>query len=115
MIKSVRLQNFFSFEDETIELHPEANVFVGINGSGKSNILKAFKLLQEGMAGRLRQLILDQWGGYDAIRFKGDKNNDPIILTFLIDTSTLTFPKPEYGFDASYQIEINSQKSSNMS
>ncbi|HEX2900764.1 MAG TPA: AAA family ATPase, partial [Bacteroidia bacterium] len=103
MIKSVRLQNFFSFEDETIELHPEANVFVGINGSGKSNVLKAFKLLQEGMAGRLRQLILDQWGGFDAMRFKGDRSTTPIVLTFNLDPSAMG--KKE-SHELNYQIML---------
>lgn len=88
MIKSIRLQNFFSFEDETIELHPNANVFVGINGSGKSNVLKAFRLLQEGMARRLRQLILDQWGGIDAIRFKSASDEKPISLNFCLEIIT---------------------------
>lgn len=111
MIKSVRLQNFFSFEDETIELHPEANVFVGINGSGKSNVLKAFKLLQQGMAGRLRLLILNQWGGFDAIKFKGNKNDLPIVLTFIFDSDTLKLGKPGYEGDIAYQIEIQRQKS----
>ncbi len=46
MLKSVRLVNFFSFGDCTIELEPDLNVLVGINGSGKSNFLRAFQLLE---------------------------------------------------------------------
>ena len=69
MLKSVRLVNFFSFGDCTIELEPDLNVLVGINGSGKSNFLRAFQLLKAGMDGRLREQIA-QWGGIDAIRQK---------------------------------------------
>ena len=69
MIKSVRLVNFFSFGDCTIELEPDLNVLVGINGSGKSNFLRAFQLLKAGMEGRLQEQIA-QWGGINSIQQK---------------------------------------------
>lgn len=69
MLKSVRLVNFFSFGDCTIDLEPDLNVLVGINGSGKSNFLRAFQLLKAGMDGRLNEQIA-QWGGIDSIQQK---------------------------------------------
>ncbi len=69
MIKSVRLVNFFSFGDCTIDLEPDLNVLVGINGSGKSNFLRAFQLLKAGMDGKLREQIV-RWGGVDSIHQK---------------------------------------------
>ncbi len=52
MISKITLENFFSFRNSTvIELNPDINILVGINGSGKSNFLKAIHLLQEGIVG----------------------------------------------------------------
>ncbi|MEE3485253.1 MAG: AAA family ATPase [Bacteroidales bacterium] len=71
MIKSIRLKNFFSFQDQTIELGA-SNFMVGINGSGKSNLVKAFRLLKATIIeGEMENLILNKWGGFDAIYFKG--------------------------------------------
>ncbi len=43
-IDKLRLQNFRKFEDTSIEFHPEFNVLIGENASGKSTILEAIKL-----------------------------------------------------------------------
>ncbi|MFQ5903624.1 MAG: AAA family ATPase, partial [Candidatus Binatia bacterium] len=43
-IKSVRVQNFRSFEDETIDMD-DYTCLVGANGSGKSNVLHALNVL----------------------------------------------------------------------
>ena len=89
MIKSIRLENFFSFKDTTIELNKNENIFIGINGSGKSNLLKAIHLLKEGVSGiGLKKLIFDTWGGFDGICFCGDKEDSEqksIVLTFELD------------------------------
>jgi predicted ATPase len=45
MLKQIKLKNILSFKDATIELRP-LNVLIGINGSGKSNLLEAISLLQ---------------------------------------------------------------------
>ncbi|HFA51296.1 MAG TPA: chromosome segregation protein SMC [Bacteroidetes bacterium] len=75
MIKSIKLTNFFSFQDEEVILNQQTNILVGINGSGKSNLLKAIKLLKIGVEGNaddsaLRELIVDRWGGFDNIYCK---------------------------------------------
>jgi recombinational DNA repair ATPase RecF len=46
-IKSVRIQNFRSIADATLELSSGINVLAGPNGSGKSNILKAISRFSE--------------------------------------------------------------------
>jgi AAA15 family ATPase/GTPase len=52
MISNITLENFFSFKHPTlIELNPDINILVGINGSGKSNFLKAIHLLYESIVG----------------------------------------------------------------
>ncbi|MCK7556553.1 AAA family ATPase [Chitinophaga sedimenti] len=52
MIAKITLENFFSFSEPTaIELNSEVNILVGINGSGKSNFLRAIRLLIESIGG----------------------------------------------------------------
>ncbi|MBK8568086.1 MAG: AAA family ATPase [Saprospiraceae bacterium] len=51
MLRSIQLQNFMSFGStaKPIMLNSDSNLLVGINGSGKSNFLKAIQLLTEGV------------------------------------------------------------------
>ena len=80
MLKSIRLVNFYSFRDTTIELNRGVNVLVGINGSGKSNFFKVFELLQEAFNGRgLRRYILET-GGINEILYQGERENDEITI-----------------------------------
>jgi predicted ATPase len=80
MLKSIRLVNFYSFRDSTIELNNGANVLVGINGSGKSNFFKAFDLLNEAINGKgLRRHILEL-GGVNEILFQGEREHDEISI-----------------------------------
>lgn len=62
MISKITLENFFSFKQPTtIELNPDINILLGINGSGKSNFLKAIHLLQESIAGKgLEKIFLKE-------------------------------------------------------
>lgn len=46
MIKTIRIQNFRSLQDVTLNLQ-DVNLLIGPNNSGKSNLLKAFKFLGE--------------------------------------------------------------------
>ena len=65
MIKKITVQNFFSFgAEQTIELNADTNILVGINGTGKSNFIKAIRLLQEGIKGNFEKLFSHQWGGF---------------------------------------------------
>lgn len=43
-INSIRIENFRSFDDATIDLH-NYSCFVGANGAGKSNVLAALNPL----------------------------------------------------------------------
>ena len=65
MIKKITVQNFFSFgAEQTIELNADTNILVGINGTGKSNFIKAIRLLQEGVKGNFEKLFSQKWGGF---------------------------------------------------
>ncbi|HRG90320.1 MAG TPA: AAA family ATPase, partial [Chitinophagales bacterium] len=84
MIKSIRLQNFFGFQDCTVNLEPGANVLIGINGSGKSNFFKALQLLKESIAGiGTSKLINDTWGGSPKVKFLGSNK--------VLDTFSLSY------------------------
>lgn len=54
---SVELENFRCFEKEKIDLHPQLNVFVGLNASGKTALL-------EGIAISLSQFLDGLFFGY---------------------------------------------------
>ena len=89
MLKSIRLVNFYSFRDTTIELHQGVNVLVGINGSGKSNFFKVFELLKNAVEGRrLRRHILEI-GGVNEMLYQGERENDEIGIE-------MVYEGPEY-------------------
>ncbi|MBS1622872.1 MAG: AAA family ATPase [Bacteroidetes bacterium] len=108
MLKSIRLQNFFSFQDCTINLEKGANVLVGINGSGKSNFFKAIRLLEASARPNFfYQLFLNEWGGFESVTNYSNKDLDPIALEFVLDGTAVA----KYGFkfreDVYYKIVIN--------
>lgn len=112
MIKKNVITNFYSFGKAVIPLHPETNILIGINGSGKSNFLKAIKMLKEGVDGvGLKRYILDNLGGFDNMYFKGLISGNPVnkvSIEYTIDGNAITEGK--YGFkfieDVIYTITL---------
>lgn len=108
MIKSIHLKNFFSFKDQRVVLD-KTNYLVGINGAGKSNLIKAFRLLKATLTeGNLEELIINRWGGFDAICFKGieDDKSPSFTIIYEFDYEVLRdygykFQEPVY-----YRIQI---------
>jgi predicted ATPase len=82
MLKNITLQNFFSFgKATTIPLNAGVNILVGINGSGKSNLLKAIRLLREGIGERkLEKLIQDSWGGFESVANFGQQKSEELSM-----------------------------------
>lgn len=73
MIKTIRIKNFFSFKEQVVDVQ-NLNILVGINGSGKSNFIKALRVLKATITdGELENLIINRWGGFDAIYFTGSQ------------------------------------------
>lgn len=111
MLKRITLENFFSFgEPTTIELNPGVNLLVGINGSGKSNFLKAIRLLHEAVAGKgLENLLLKEWGGLDEVTNLSGGRSSQIKLIYEFESTAYkfhtyelvikTFSNLEYIFD----------------
>jgi len=86
MIKSITLKNFFSFEEQTVRLNPKVNLLVGINGSGKSNFIKAFELLRFGInEGSVKSLINGKWKGIGKVKNFSAIDKEPIILELLTE------------------------------
>lgn len=77
MIKSITIENFFSFAGKTeIEVNPGVNVLVGINGSGKSNFLRALRLMGEFWTGKgdLEEILIREWGGaFQSCKLRGQE------------------------------------------
>ncbi len=85
MIKKITIQNFFGFgQTEPIEMNTETNILVGINGSGKSNFIKAIHLLYESVVGEgMEKLFSANWGGFSGVsNFAYDSNEIVIIYEF---------------------------------
>ena len=90
MIKKITVQNFFSFgTEQAIELNLDTNIFVGINGTGKSNFIRAIRLLQQGIKGNFEKVFSHQWGGFsgaenlinpDAYEIKINYNFDGVAM-----------------------------------
>ena len=61
MVQRLRLQNFRSFKDATIELRP-LNIVVGANASGKTNLVQAFRFLRDLARSGLEDAVALQGG-----------------------------------------------------
>ena len=98
MIKSIRLKNFFSFKDQKISFG-NTNFLVGINGVGKSNLIKAFRLLKSALTeGDLEELIINRWGGFDAMFFKGSEPTESSSCTIEYEFDPLVLREYGYAF-----------------
>ena len=103
MIKSIYLRNFFIFKEQKIDFG-YTNYLVGINGAGKSNLIKAFRLLKATLTeGHLEDLIINKWGGFDAVYFKGieDEESPSFTIVYEFDHEVLAgygykFQEPVY-------------------
>lgn len=107
MIKNITFTNFFSFASQSVDLR-DINILLGINGSGKSNFMKAFQILRAIVAeGELQNLFLNRWGGFDSVCFAGSKAARPrIVIEYEFDP--LVFGRYGYKFQESvfYRIKF---------
>jgi predicted ATPase len=85
----VNIQGFKSIADAEIELS-DLNILIGANGSGKSNFISAFRLLERILSKRL-QLYVGEQGGADRFLFHGTKLTPALELRF-------EFHQNAYGF-----------------
>lgn len=114
MIKQVSITNFFSFGYKTQEvfLNSDTNILIGINGSGKSNFIKAIRLLYEGVVGKdgLEKLLMNDWGGFTSVSNFSKEKTEMIDVAYKFDKNSINkaagFRGYEFKNDAYYQIII---------
>ncbi len=112
MIKQISIQHFFSFGSPApIALNMDTNMLVGINGSGKSNFIKAIRLLYESIAGNgFQKLFSQKWGGFAGAVHFGVEEHDEIMLRYEFDKDVLHRVLNNSGFRFSknpiYEIRI---------
>lgn len=81
-ISKIRIANFRSFADETVELN-DFNLLVGANASGKSNFVQAFKFLSDIATYGLEDAISLQ-GGVEYLRHFESARNEPLSFQVTI-------------------------------
>jgi len=110
MIRSIYLKNFFSFKEQKIDLG-NTNYLVGINGAGKSNLIKAFRLLKATLTeGHLEDLIINKWGGFDAVFFKGGETEEAPSFTVMYEFSHEVLAEYGYRFQEPVYYKIQVKK-----
>lgn len=113
MLKSIQLVNFFSYGGYglTTHLNPDTNILVGINGSGKSNFLKAIQLLSEALSATSSfQQLFNKWGGFDSVCNFSEETKETITLLFELDCDALCSSAeidPIFRSNLYYQITIH--------
>ena len=109
MIKKVIIQDFFSFKGKNeIELKSGINILLGINGSGKTSFLNAFKLLYEGVSGiGFEALFQNQWGGFYQVVNVNKRQAPYIQLTYVFDHKALKKINPSSPFDTDVHYRIS--------
>ena len=100
MISKITLENFFSFRlPTTIVLNPDINILLGINGSGKSNFLKAIRFLYESIIGNgLGKIFLKDWSGFNSVANFNTNEKDYIKLSFEFDKNAIRNIMPQEGY-----------------
>ena len=70
----------------------QLNVVTGANGSGKSNLYRALRLIADAADGRLAESLAHE-GGFDSVRWAGPKKNgkDPVSLRLGLTADPLSY------------------------
>ena len=79
ILEKLKISNFKSIREQTLVLGP-LNVFIGGNGSGKSNLIEVFKFLREIVNQRLAQYTVPK-GGADSLLYFGRKVSPRMVLS----------------------------------
>jgi predicted ATPase len=77
-LEQLKVKNFKSIHDQTLRLG-RLNVFIGGNGSGKSNLIGVFHFLNRVVAGDL-QTYTGEAGGADSILYFGRKQSPSLTI-----------------------------------
>ncbi len=84
MLQKIQLTHFRSFFQIEVEIR-NINVLIGGNGSGKSNFISLFSMLNYIQIGKLGDWIANK-GGFDNIVYNGIQENEFIHFSFFFET-----------------------------
>jgi len=84
-INKIRIAGFRSIRDQEIDLRP-INVLIGANGSGKSNFVSVFSMLNSIVTGSL-QVFVQERGGANSILHYGAKHTPQLEVDFEFETT----------------------------
>src|SRR5574341_1507997 len=82
MIKNLNVKNYKSLKDLDLELG-RANVLVGPNMSGKSNLIDCFKFFTQMCISGVSKAFLDR-GGFPEVAWKGE-DSGPISFRLVVE------------------------------
>ena len=97
-IESIHIRGFRSLTDVSISDMSNATVLIGANGSGKSNFVRFFEMLQWMFYSRLREFVAIQ-GGADDQLFEGNARTPRLEADIRIRTN---YGLIEFNFALSY-------------
>jgi len=107
-INKIKINNFKSIQKQTIKLLPNINVFVGVNGSGKSTILDSIAISLSWLINRIQR---ENTPGkhIDELDIKNDTNSATIELEFENDQNLYTWSliKTLRGYPAKETSELS--------
>lgn len=109
MLRKLRLQNFKSFADETLELG-RFSVIVGANASGKSNIRDALRFLHGiGRGYTLADIVGGKYGAGGQVEWAPLRGAASEIVRFgkASFTVRVTIRPPELRADARYAVRVS--------
>lgn len=102
-IDEIRIQNFKHFKDQSFRFHPQFNLVIGVNGSGKTALLNAISVaIAPFVNGRLdapsqRRRIEESEVRIAASQINDVWRFDPVLPT-RIDSTGLVFSKPNQWY-----------------
>jgi predicted ATPase len=99
MIKKIRVRNFLSLKEVTLELGIN-NVVVGPNMSGKSNLIDCFRFLTTMVTQGLNKAFLDRGGFHEVVWKGGEESRIQFGLTVEIPFANAP-SKKEYDYEIS--------------
>ncbi len=98
MLRKFQARNYRSIDNETVHLEP-LSVFVGPNGSGKTNLFRGLELFGELLfAGSTEPALEDTW---DAICYRGARTRSTIQFS-----ASLKIPLPQSRSEESAKPEV---------
>ena len=111
-ISKIRIANFKSFADQTVELN-DFNLLVGANASGKSNFVQAFKFLSDISTHGLEEAISLQ-GGVEYLRNVIIGNAQPVSFHLAIQDDSLStrnhgWPLKIHSFEYEFSLRFHSE------